>query len=366
MSIRVAQWATGSVGSQSLGLILDRPELELVGVLVSDPAKAGKDAAELAGRNDPTGILATTDREALLRSRPDLVINAADADTRMDAAVDDLEWLLRAGVDVVASGPVVLQYPWGSASPEWIDRLEAATAAGSSTLHVTGIDPGFANDVLPLTLTSIASRIDSLRAFEISDYSTYDNPGMVEGFFGFGTPLDRDPVIALPGVLASGWGGTVRQLAAALDVTLDEQLTERVERLPAPSDMDTVCTHIAAGSQAALRFEVIGTVGGEPRIALEHVLRARTDLDADLAPEWAAPLGGGPASFRVEISGEPNLQLELTHLSSSGDHGASGMLTTAARLANCAEAVHAAAPGIVSAKDLPLVTGRGLVTPHRP
>ena len=366
MSIRVAQWSTGAVGTQSLGLILDRRELELVGVLVSDPTKEGKDAAELAGRADATGILATTDREALLRSRPDLVINAADADTRMEAAVDDLEWLLREGIDVVASGPVALQYPWGSASPEWIERLEAASAAGASTLHVTGIDPGFANDVLPLTLTSISSRIDSVRAFEISDYSTYDNPGMVEGFFGFGTPLDRDPVIALPGVLAGGWGGTVRQLAAALDVILDEQLTERVERLPAPGDMDTVCTHIAAGTQAALRFEVIGTVDGEPRIALEHVLRARTDLGADLAPEWAAPLDGGPASFRVEISGEPNLQLELTHLSSSGDHGASGMLTTAARLANCAEAVHAAPPGIVSAKDLPLVTGRGLVTSRRP
>ncbi|ANI93843.1 diacylglycerol kinase [Dietzia timorensis] len=365
MSIRVAQWATGAVGTLSLGLILDRPELELVGVFVSDPAKEGKDAAELAGRSNATGILATSDRDALLRGRPDVVINAADADTRMEEAVDDLEWLLRAGVDVIASGPVVLQYPWGSASPEWIERLEAASSAGQSTLHITGIDPGFANDILPLTLTSIASRIDEIRAFEISDYSTYDNAAMVEGFFGFGTPMDRDPVIALPGVLASGWGGTVRQLAAALDVILDEQLTEHVERLPAPSDIDTVCTHIAAGTQAALRFEVIGTVDGEPRIALEHVLRARTDLDADLAPEWAAPLDGGPASFRVEISGEPNLRLELTHMSSDGDHGASGMLTTAARLANCVEAVHAAPPGIVSAKDLPLVTGRGLVSPRQ-
>lgn len=365
MTIRVAQWATGAVGALSLGLILDRPELELVGVLVSDPAKGGKDAAELSGRNGSTGVLATTDRETLLRSRPDVVINAADADTRIEAAIDDLEWLLRAGVDVIASGPVALQYPWGTASPEWIDRLESAAAEGGSTLHVTGIDPGFANDVLPLTLTSIASRIDSVRALEISDYSTYDNKAMVEGFFGFGTPLDRDPVIALPGVLASGWGGTVRHLAAALDVTLDEKLTERVERLPAAEDIDTVCTHIPAGTQAALRFEVIGTVDGEPRIALEHVLRARTDLAADLAPGWAAPLDGGPASFRVEIDGEPNLRLELTHLSSTGDHGASGMLTTAARLANCAEAVHAVPPGVVSAKDLPLITGRGLVAGTR-
>ena len=36
----------------------------------------------------------------------------------------------------------------------------------------------------------------------------------------------------------------------------------------------------------------------------------------------------------MEISGEPNLQLELTHLSSSGDHGASGMRTTAVKQGN--------------------------------
>ena len=364
--IRVAQWATGAVGSYALGTVLARPELDLVGVLVSSPDKAGRDAADLAhpltGVGSATGIRATCDREELLAAAPDVVVHAADADSRMEAAVDDLEWLLRNGCDVVSSGPVILQYPWGTAPPQWIDRLEAACAEGSSTLHVNGIDPGFANDVLPLALSSLSTRIDRIRCYEISDYSSYDNAVMVGGFFGFGTPMDTTPVIAAPGVLSSGWGPAVRQLAAALDVDLDPDLIERVDRLPAETDIATVCCPIPAGTQAALRFEVVGTVDGTPRVVVEHVLRAR----ADLAPQWPAPLDGGPASFRVSITGEPDLELELTHRSSDGDHGASGMSTTAARLVNAVAAVHSCRPGIVCAKDLPPVTGRGLVAGRPP
>ena len=360
MTLRVAQWATGAVGAHALGAILRRPELDLVAVLVSSPAKDGVDAARLADPSldvdGPTGVTATRDRGVLLDSRPDVVVHAADADTRIEAAVDDLEWLLASGVDVVSSGPVILQYPWGTAPPAWIDRLETACRTGSSTLHVTGIDPGFANDVLPLALTSLSTRIDRIRCSEISDYSTYDNAAMVRGFFGFGTAMDRDPVIAAPGVLTSGWGGAVRQLAAALDLELDPELVETVEREPAPADLETVCSAIPAGTQGALRFRLAGTVAGVPRVEIEHVLRARTDL----APHWPAPDDGAPASFRIEVLGEPDLRLELTHVSSTGDHGASGMSTTAARLVNSVAAVHAAPPGIVPASALPPVTGRGL------
>jgi len=364
MTLRVAQWATGAVGSHALGVIAAKPGLELVAVYVYSPAKVGRDAAELAGPlavpmfgGRPSGVRATADREELLAARPDVVVHAADADTRMEAAVDDLEWLLAHGVDVVSSGPVVLQYPWGTAPDGWVERLERACERGGSTLHVNGIDPGFANDVLPLALSSLSSRVDEVRCYEISDYSTYDNATMVSGFFGFGTPMDRAPVIAAPGVLSSGWGPAVRQLAAALGVELDPELREVIERLPAERDTRTVCCEIPAGTQAALRFEVVGTVDGVPRVAVEHVLRAHTGL----APEWPAPLDGGPASFRVRITGEPRLDLELTHTSSDGDHGASGMTTTAARLVNAVPAVHAAAPGIVTAADLPQVTGVGLV-----
>lgn len=49
MAIRVAQLGTGNVGVHSLKALISNPEFELTGVWVSSDAKAGKDAAELAG-----------------------------------------------------------------------------------------------------------------------------------------------------------------------------------------------------------------------------------------------------------------------------------------------------------------------------
>jgi 4-hydroxy-tetrahydrodipicolinate reductase len=77
-------------------------------------------------------------------------------------------------------------------------------------------------------------------------------------------------------------------------------------------------------------------------------------------PEWPQPAEGG-GCYRVEVTGEPMMRLDLTHRGEHGDHNVSGMVTTAMRLVNAVEAVCAAPAGLVVAKDLPLVTGRGLV-----
>jgi len=52
---RVAQWATGNIGSRALRHIIEHPTMELVGVHVYGADKVGKDAGELAGV-DPTGV----------------------------------------------------------------------------------------------------------------------------------------------------------------------------------------------------------------------------------------------------------------------------------------------------------------------
>ena len=64
-SDRVVQWATGNTGQRALREVIRHPALHLVGVRVYDPAKDGVDAGELCGEG-PTGVLATTDRDAVL------------------------------------------------------------------------------------------------------------------------------------------------------------------------------------------------------------------------------------------------------------------------------------------------------------
>jgi 4-hydroxy-tetrahydrodipicolinate reductase len=48
-------------------------------------------------------------------------------------------------------------------------------------------------------------------------------------------------------------------------------------------------------------------------------------------------------------------------MGTDGDHNTAGLKATAMRLVNAVPMVIAASPGLVTALDLPLVTGRGLV-----
>ncbi|MEO6884831.1 MAG: diacylglycerol kinase [Jatrophihabitantaceae bacterium] len=355
MTIRVVAWSTGNVGRHAIAGIAARPELELVGVWVSDPAKVGKDAGELAGLGRSLGVAATNDADALLALKPDCIVHTAMADNRLNEAMDDLARFLAAGINVVSSGPVFLQYPEGTVPAEMTDPLRAAAASGGASLFVNGVDPGFANDWLPLVLTSICERIDEVRCFEVLDYSTYDNATVLFDVMGFGKAMDDVPMLLMPGVLSMAWGSVVRQLAAALDVELDE-VREAVVRLPAPETFQIASGTIEAGTVAALRFQVLGMRGGRPVCVLEHVTRLRPDL----GPDWPQPTGQG--GYRVVISGEPNYTLDMQMLGSDGDHNTAGLKATAMRLVNSVEAVVAAPAGLLTALDLPLITGRGLVT----
>lgn len=354
MTYRVVQWSTGNVGRNAIAGILARPDLELAGVWVSSDAKSGQDAGRLAGLGRDVGVTATTDASALLASRPDCVVYTAMADNRLPSALEDLKGFLHAGINVVASGPVFLQYPYGVILAEMIDPISTAAVQGGASLWVNGIDPGFANDWLPLALTGISERIDQVRCFEILDYSTYDNGPVLFDIMGFGGAMDDVPMLLQPGVLSLAWGSVVRLLASGLGVELDA-VTDSHVRLPAPETFDIASGTIKAGTAAALRFEVRGMVGGKAVCVLEHVTRLR----ADLAPDWPQPAGQG--CYRVEVTGEPNYTLDLRLVGSDGDHNTAGLKATAMRLVNAIPAVVGAPAGLLTAADLPLITGRGLV-----
>jgi 4-hydroxy-tetrahydrodipicolinate reductase len=353
--IRVVQWSTGNVGRHAIAGIVNRPELELVGVWVSSEEKAGQDAGRLTGLGRDLGVLATTDADALIALRPDCIVHTAMADNRLPDAIEDLKRFLAAGINVVSSSPVFLQYPEGVVPPELTDPIRKAAAEGGASLWVNGVDPGFANDWLPLVLTSVSERIDEVRCMELLDYSTYDSATVMFDVMGFGKPMDETPMLLMPGVLSLAWGSVVRQIAAGLGIELEE-LKETVVKLPAPETFEIASGTIREGTMAALRFEVLGMYRGRPAVVLEHVTRLRPDL----GPDWPQPAGQG--CYRVQITGEPNYTLDMQLLGTDGDHNTAGLKATAMRLVNAVEAVVAAPPGLLTALDLPLVTGRGLVS----
>jgi hypothetical protein len=354
MAIRVALIGTGNCGSLALRQLVNDARFDLTGVWVSSAAKVGKDAGELAGLDATTGITATNDLDAVLAAKPDCVVYCAMGDTRLAEAMADIRRILSLGINVVGSAPGVLQYPWQVVPDKYIGRVEDAAREGDSTIFITGVDPGFATDLLPFALAGTCQSIQQVRTMEIADYASYDGATVMFDVMGFGNAIGDFPILFQPGVLSIAWGTAIRQLAAGLGIEVDE-IRDSVEQEPAPEDFDVAAGHIAKGTVAALRFQIEGMVAGQPVIVVEHVTRLRDDL----RPDWAQPAQPG-GSYRVEITGEPSYVVDVCPTSRNGDHNYAAILAAAGRIVNAIPDVVAAAPGIRTTLDLPLVTGTGL------
>ncbi len=350
--LRVIQWGTGHAGRPALRAIIRRPDLELVGVHAHGADKIGRDAADLCGLDEPTGVVATDDIDALLALEPDCVSYMVQGETRIRESMDELSRTLAAGINVVNTSMVFLVYP-PFIDPGMRKVLEDACTAGGSTLLTSGFDPGWSGDILPLAIACVCERVDAITVTEAMDYSTYPDPEFTGVFFGFGRPLDYRAPLFAPGAVTGGWGGMVHMVADALGWEL-EGLREHTDRLPAPETFETAMGTIEAGTCAAVRFELQGIVDGRPAVTAAHVNRLR----ADIGPDWPA-LSGNRSGYRIEVDGSPSYTCEIEPRGEGGDHNEAGILGTAMRMVNAIPAVCAAPPGLVTPLDLPIFTSMG-------
>ena len=166
----------------------------------------------------------------------------------------------------------------------------------------SGIDPGWANDLLPFVLTGQCEYIDTVRVMEVVNYATYAQPTVLFDTMGFGQALDATPLLLIPGVLSFAWGGMVKVIAAGLGVEIEE-LREVHERRPRRRRIDLGFGVVETGTTAAMRFEVQGIVDGEPRIILEHVTRLADDARARVAA------AGGPQRLPRHRHRQPELHV---------------------------------------------------------
>jgi 2,4-diaminopentanoate dehydrogenase len=355
MTLRVVQFSTGNVGVHALRQIIESPHLELVGVHAGSPAKVGRDAGELCGLG-PTGVLATDDVGALVALKADCVVYTSQAETRPREALAEMVAFLHAGTNVVASSMVWFIHP--PHADAWLrEPLEAACAQGGTSLYVNGIDPGFSGDTLPLAALTLCQSVDRVVVQEVCDYGTYDDAEFTGVSFGFGfAPDDDPPMLFLPGVLTSIWGGPVKLVAESLGVRLDE-IRESHDTWLATDAIDCTMMHVDPGHVAAVRFGVEGIKDGRSVIAMEHVNR----LTAAAAPDWPYPPDGRLGVHRVVITGRPGVEINA-HVGLDGvDHNEGGVIATAARVVNAVPAVVKARPGLLALRDLPVAQAEGLL-----
>lgn len=351
MAHRVVVWGTGNVGRPAIRAVAAHRDLELVGAVVVDPDKVGRDAGVLAGLG-PLGVAATDDPNVATGDGVDAVVYTATGDTRSDAALADLVVCLRAGKDVVSTSFYPLLHP-PSAPPGLLETVGSACREGGSSVFVSGIDPGWALDILPALVSGVGAGIEEIRIQELFNYALYDQPAVVREVIGFGGSMDELPLMLLDVSLLMVWAPMVRLLADLLEVEVQE-IGTAVERRPLAHTIDVPgMGRFEAGTQGAFRFEVSGIVDGHPLLVIDHVTR----IDDACAPDWPTSRAPG-GEHKVCLRGHPNLEVAV-HGTEPGEPGAAGggNASAANRIVNAIPAVRAAAPGPVSALDLPPITG---------
>ena len=348
MPLRVIQWATGATGRHVLRLVIEHPDLELVGLIVTNADKAGRDAGDLCGLGPVTGVRASTDVDAVLATPADCVayLPLPSARTLGDAGHDEaiIRRLLASGRNVLTTVGYLYPRAYGD---DVVTRLTAACLAGGSSLHGTGANPGFLAEVLPLTFTAMSARVDRISVVESSEFSRYPSPDVILGMMELGaTPQafgGRDSTYGrwLSGLFAESIllvADTLGVPLARIDTELDVELAER--------GFDIAAGRIEAGTVAAQRWRWTGIAAatGEPFIVQEAVYRSAPDVGR----HWA------PSGMAMRIDGRPSFVL-------TQDHGwlGNGLLATAAHLVNAIGPVCAAPPGIVTLVDLGLLRPTG-------
>mgnify|MGYP002478351314 FL=1 len=344
---RVIQWATGGVGKAAIQGVLRHPELELVGCWVHSADKDGRDVGELIGE-DPIGVAASTDVDALL---------ATDADCVMYSPLlpDDqvVMKILRSGKNVVT--PVGWVYP-DRDNPS-VRAIEEAALAGGVTLHGSGIHPGGITERFPLMISSLSSAITHVRAEEFSDIRTYNAPLVVREVMGFGLTPEQAMSGPIAALLEAGFKQSVRMVADQLGFRAEPRIRSTQEVAVAVSGTDELVVPMEAGTVAARRFRWQAIVDDEPVVtAAVNWLMCEVELD----PPWT--LGPDGERFEVEITGDPDVSLTFKGLQpesvAEGLKRNPGVVATANHCVSAIPYVCEAGPGIKTYLDLPLIAGR--------
>lgn len=348
--LRVIQWATGNVGRHAVAAVHDHPDLELVGALVYSDAKAGRDVGDVCGIGD-IGVIATADPDEIVALDADCVLYMPQGEMNPKGAIDDICRLLASGKNVVSTAVTGLIYPL-SLGHKMVDKLESACAAGQASFHATGIEPGWAAEVLPLAMSGLFQRIDSLLVQELMDCTTYDSAEMLFDIMGFGKLPDEPVPMADANLAGVTFRAPLMLLADGLSAPIDDFVYHR-DVAVAHEPFDIKAGRIEAGTVSAQRFGHTAVIDGRPALTVEHITR----LGDAQAPDW--PAGRG---WKVTVEGRPSMMLDSQIATHGEDETDQGCLATAMHAVHAIAPVCAAAPGIRTFLDLPVITGRHALT----
>jgi 4-hydroxy-tetrahydrodipicolinate reductase len=322
----VLHFGLGPIGAAIVRQVAGRRGFRIVGGVDIDPAKVGRDLGTVAGVGRALRIKVSDDpRKAIKASKPDVVVLCTQSS--LQKVMPQMETILKLKVPVVSTTEE-LAYPHGRNLRHARALHQLAKKAKVAVLG-TGVNPGFTMDALPIALTGVCERVESIRVDRIQDARVRRLPFQQK----IGAGLTREQFqrkVDDGSVRHVGLAESVSMIADAMGWKLD-RITDEIQPRIAIQTVASEYLAVDPGYVCGIVQDGIGYRNGTAVITLH--------MEAYL---------GAPESFdAVEVVGSPPLTMKIAG-------GVHGDIATASITVNSIPKVLQSPPGLHTMRDMPL------------
>jgi hypothetical protein len=324
--IRVLHVGLGPIGAAVVRQVAARKGLRIVGAVDIDAAKVGRDLGEVAGVGRKLNVKVMADlRKAIKATKPDVAVLCTSSSLR--AVVPQFEEVLKLKVPIVSTTEE-LAFPT-SGNNRWARAIHKAALKGKAAVIGTGVNPGFTMDALPLALTAVCERVESIEVDRVQDARIRRLPFQQKIGAGL-TKAQFQAKVENTSVRHVGLAESISMIAHGLGWKID-RITDEIKPKIATEAVQSEFLTVEAGQVCGLIQDGVGYRDGKPLIKLH--------MEAYL---------GAPESYdAVRVKGSPNINSRITG-------GVHGDVATASMVVNSIPLVLQVTPGLHTMLDMPL------------
>jgi 2,4-diaminopentanoate dehydrogenase len=326
MAIRVLMYGLGPIGAAVARQIVSRKGFQIVGAVDIDRAKIGLDLGEVIGLEKKLKVRVTNDALGAIKSgKPDVAVLCTSSSLKK--VMPQIEGILKKKVAIVSTTEE-LSYPVGK-NRALAKKIDALAKKAKVAVVGTGVNPGFAMDALPITLTGICERVDSIRVDRIQDARSRRLPFQQKIGSGLNTEQFARKVKE-GSVRHVGLAESVTMIADAMGWKLDK-VTDEIHPKIADKAVESELIAVDPGYVCGIVQDGIGYSKGKPVITLH--------MEAYL---------GAPESFdAVTVEGNPRITQKIAG-------GLHGDIATASITVNSIPKILRVSPGLRTMADMPI------------
>ena len=319
-------YGLGPIGAAVARQIASRKGFQIVGAVDIDRAKVGLDLGQVIGLDTKTRIRVTNDAVGAIKSgKPDVAVLCTSSSLKQ--VMPQIEMVLSKRVAIVSTTEE-LSYPVGK-NRALARKIDALAKKAKVAVVGTGVNPGFAMDALPITLTGICERVDSVRVDRIQDARSRRLPFQQK--IGSGLTIDQFASKVKDGsVRHVGLAESVTMIADAMGWKLDK-VTDEIQPKVAERAVESELIAVDPGYVCGIIQDGVGFMKGKPVVTLH--------MEAYL---------GAPESYdAVTVEGSPRITQKIAG-------GLHGDIATASITVNSIPKILRVTPGLRTMADMPI------------